>query len=226
MRPWVVAFALGLLGWVEGFRLPRAPTSPASSSFTAVGRSSFQSKNSASDDNSGGPANSTFKKRKRKVPLPAELLQDNVNSGSSKDPPNSSVNIQDASSSSPIFPGEVDLQERLQQDIVRFRKKEREVQALEGDVTGFASFADKAGSILQKVLVADFFVVLGFLGWFVTGVVFKSALNDATVIDKFTDIWMPVIQPALGVLMAGTLGVGALNSVASRSQEMNEKKKG
>jgi hypothetical protein len=32
MRPWVVAFALGLLGWVEGFRLPRAPTSPASSS--------------------------------------------------------------------------------------------------------------------------------------------------------------------------------------------------
>lgn len=93
-------------------------------------------------------------------------------------------------------------------------------------MTGFASFADKAGSILQKVLVADFFVVLAFLGWFVTGVVFKSALNDATVIDKFTDIWMPVIQPALGVLMAGTLGVGALNSVASRSQEMNEKKKG
>jgi len=32
MRPRVVAFALGLLGWVEGFRLPRAPTSPASSS--------------------------------------------------------------------------------------------------------------------------------------------------------------------------------------------------
>lgn len=116
------------------------------------------------------------------------------------------------------------MQERLQQDIARFRKKEVEDKVSEKELTGFSAFADKAGGILNKVLVADFFVILAFFGWFVTGVFFKSVLSDASVIDKFTDIWMPVIQPALGLLMAGTLGVGALNNVAARTQEANERK--
>jgi hypothetical protein len=31
------------------------------------------------------------------------------------------------------------------------------------------------------------------------------------VLNRFRSLWDPVIQPALGILMAGTLGVGALN---------------
>lgn len=50
-----------------------------------------------------------------------------------------------------------------------------------------------------QVLVADFFVVLGFLGWFVTGVVAKSVAGNGDVLDGFSALWMPVIQPALGM---------------------------
>lgn len=47
--------------------------------------------------------------------------------------------------------------------------------------------------------MADFFVVLGFLGWFVTGVVAKSVAGNGDVLDGFSALWMPVIQPALGM---------------------------
>lgn len=190
-------------------------------------------KNAASDDNedaSAAPSKaSTIKKRKRKVPLPAELLKE-MNDKDNEDAPTPSALFPSSSppplSSTPqqTGGGELDLQERLQQDIARFRKKEVEDKVSEKELTGFSAFADKAGGILNKVLVADFFVILAFFGWFVTGVFFKSVLSDASVIDKFTDIWMPVIQPALGLLMAGTLGVGALNNVAARTQEANERK--
>jgi len=198
-------------------------------------------KNAASDDNedaspSAASTASTIKKRKRKVPLPAELLQEQAdkdnNSAAAPSSLSSSSSSPSSSSPPPLSPvpqqqtggREVDLQERLQQDIARFRKKEVEAKVDEEELTGFSAFADKAGGVLNKVLVADFFVILAFFGWFVTGVFFKSVLSDASVIDKFTDIWMPVIQPALGLLMAGTLGVGALNSVAARTQEANERK--
>lgn len=190
-------------------------------------------KNAASDDNEDAAAApskaSPIRKRKRKVPLPAELLQENDDKDNDGAVASSAISPSLSSpppSSTPQQTGgrEVDLQERLQQDIARFRKKEVEAKVSDGQLTGFSAFADKAGGILNKVLVADFFVILAFFGWFVTGVFFKSVLSDASVIDKFTDIWMPVIQPALGLLMAGTLGVGALNNVAARTQEANERK--
>jgi hypothetical protein len=55
--------------------------------------------------------------------------------------------------------------------------------------------------------VADFFVVVGFFGWFVVGAVSKSAFDNSVVIDSFTDVWTPVIQPALGMYVTVWCGL-------------------
>ncbi len=163
-----------------------------------------------------------IKKKKRKVPLPPELLEAQAdasttdNAAAPPPPP----------AATPAPPSlEKQLEDRLQEDILKFRKKEVEKKAEEPEATGLSALTAKAGSALEKVLVADFFVVLGFLGWFLAGVFAKSALGDRSVLDSFNKVWDPLIQPALGVLMAGTLGVGAINSVASRSQEVEQKKR-
>jgi hypothetical protein len=58
------------------------------------------------------------------------------------------------------------MQRRLQADIARFRaseaaKQEEEEEEGEG---GLRAIAGKAADGVTKVLIADFFVVLGFLG--------------------------------------------------------------
>lgn len=154
---------------------------------------SFPTTLKAASDNEETPASSsTVKKRKRKVPLPAELLEAQQE--------DASVSSSSSSSSPPPPPPQGDdLQERLLQDIVKFRKTEIEKNPPQEEATGFAALAGKASSALEKVLIADAFVVLGFTAWFLTGVFFKSVLEDRSVLDGFTAIWMPVIQPALGM---------------------------
>lgn len=93
-----------------------------------------------------------------------------------------------------------ELEEQLKRDIERFRRTER--AAAEDDDEegkGLGAVAEKAAGVMSKVLVADFFVVLAFLGWFVAGVVVKSVSGNGDVLDGFSALWMPVIQPALGM---------------------------
>jgi hypothetical protein len=61
---------------------------------------------------------------------------------------------------------EQDLQERLRADIARYRRREQEQgEGEEEELEGLGALASKASSAFEKVLIADFFVVLGFLGW-------------------------------------------------------------
>ena len=51
-------------------------------------------------------------------------------------------------------------------------------------------------------LIADFFVVLAFLAWFLAGVALQS--TNAVVLERFQDIFQPVVVPSLTVLMVGS----------------------
>lgn len=62
--------------------------------------------------------------------------------------------------------------------------------------------------ILDKVLIGDFFFILLALLWFGVAIGL-SASNVATgPLDAWYNLWKPVFQPALGVLMVGALVSG------------------
>jgi hypothetical protein len=129
------------------------------------------------------------------VPLPAELLEEQQGQAEEKKPAA-------AAAPAPARSREDELAERLKQDIARFKAVEQaegKEAGGEGEASGLAGLGQKAASAFQKVLVADFFVVLAFLGWFIAGVVSKSVFDDRSVLDGFNAIWTPVIQPALGM---------------------------
>lgn len=146
----------------------------------------------AGDDGDTSSSASSSKKRRRKVPLPAELLEEQAQQAQTVSP--------SAPTPEPVRvkSREEELAERLKQDIARFKAVEKAGTDDSQAATEATAF-EKAASAFEKMLVADFFVVLAFLGWFLTGVVFKSVLNDRSVLDGFNAIWTPVIQPALGM---------------------------
>lgn len=150
----------------------------------------------------GGKAGAAGKKRRRKVPLPAELLEAQQEQEEKVEEQKAAAPVSAAPvSAAPARSREEELAERLKQDIARFKAVEQAEAkpGAEEEVGGLAGLGQKASSALEKVLVADFFVVLAFLAWFLTGVVFKSVFDDRSVLDGFNAIWTPVIQPALGM---------------------------
>ena len=62
--------------------------------------------------------------------------------------------------------------------------------------------------IFSNLLIADFFAIIIFLVWFIAASVQKEALGNAWLLERFQDIFAPVIQPALGFLMLGSIASG------------------
>ncbi|KAL3945198.1 MAG: hypothetical protein SGBAC_000736 [Bacillariaceae sp.] len=67
------------------------------------------------------------------------------------------------------------------------------------------SIKAKARNILSTIVTADFFVVFGFLIWFLAGIGFRAVFNDDSVQIAFNNNFELLVQPALGVLMLGTI---------------------
>jgi hypothetical protein len=61
---------------------------------------------------------------------------------------------------------------------------------------------------LSLVLVVDFFVVLVFLVWFLLGAALQS--TNAVVLERFQDIFNPVVVPCLTLLMVGSIASAVL----------------
>ncbi|KAI8463067.1 MAG: hypothetical protein J3K34DRAFT_527285 [Monoraphidium minutum] len=63
---------------------------------------------------------------------------------------------------------------------------------------------------LDKILIADFFVVLAILGWLAAGLGLQGATGSSTLLDAWFPLWPLVFQPAIGVLMLGALVSGGM----------------
>jgi hypothetical protein len=59
---------------------------------------------------------------------------------------------------------------------------------------------------LSLFLIADFFVVIFFLLWFLAAAALQS--TNAYLLERFQDIFNPVVVPSLTVLMVGSIGSG------------------
>ena len=68
---------------------------------------------------------------------------------------------------------------------------------------------------LNRLLVADVFVViLGFL-WFAIAVVGRY-LNIPLGFDLWYRLWIPVFNPAIGILFLGAFVTGGLNKISRK----------
>ena len=61
------------------------------------------------------------------------------------------------------------------------------------------------GSVVEKLLVADFFFIIFILAWFVAGLAEKAAFDTSALIDVWLPLWPILFQPALGIFMAGAI---------------------
>ncbi|CAM9570020.1 unnamed protein product [Heterosigma akashiwo] len=104
--------------------------------------------------------------------------------------------------------------EQLLADIAAFKKAAPAKVAEEED-----SVLDKAGDIFSSILVIDFFVVVGLLGWFVVGVIAKYAFGNSDIVISFRSNFDLVVQPAIGVLMLGTLAGAAVSKLNNKEEK-------
>jgi len=64
---------------------------------------------------------------------------------------------------------------------------------------------------VDKLLVADFFLITLALIWFLTGVLQQSISHDGSLLEGWLKLWDPLFQPALGVFMGAAL-ISALST--------------
>mmetsp|Transcript_33936 Transcript_33936/g.44772 ORF Transcript_33936/g.44772 Transcript_33936/m.44772 type:complete len:244 (-) Transcript_33936:547-1278(-) len=166
---------------------------------------------SASEDEDGTPLmrrKRVRKKRKETFPLDD---QENIEISVSYEdgpPQEESLLNQDKEEALAVSGGSSKVNdEQLLADIAAFKKAAPVKEEVEEGAM------DRAKDIFSTVLVFDFFVVLGLLGWFLIGVVAKYAFGNTEVIGSFRSSFDLVVQPAIGVLMMGTLAGAAMSKL-------------
>jgi len=99
----------------------------------------------------------------------------------------------------------------LEDDIKELSQKSLKIDSINSSsssnslVGGIMNTVKDAVSI---VLLVDFFVILFFLGWFILAAVLKD--SNPYFLERFQDLFNPVVQPAIGILMAGSIASGLL----------------
>jgi hypothetical protein len=102
--------------------------------------------------------------------------------------------------------------EQLLADAKSFRMAENERKVDEknnGEENEGISIPKSVSGIISTIVTVDFFVVIALLIWFLAGIFGQYVLKDETIQIAFNNIFQPVVQPALGVLMIGS-AAGAL----------------
>jgi hypothetical protein len=67
------------------------------------------------------------------------------------------------------------------------------------------SIKDKVFDVISTIVTIDFFVVIGLLVWFLAGIFCSTVLKNDTVQIAFNMNFEKITQPALGILMIGSI---------------------
>ena len=104
-------------------------------------------------------------------------------------------------------------------DIERFRRAENRQPETAGE-----SMASGAKNVISTIISIDFFVVIAFMLWFIAGVVSSYGFSNTFLLDQFNDKWTPVVQPALGVLMGGTIAGGVVSKLGESGDDDDDRR--
>ena len=94
---------------------------------------------------------------------------------------------------------------QLQEDIADWETK---AMARTSAKTSERSPLEAVKDAVSLVLIADFFVVIVFLVWFIIAAATQK--TTPVILERFQDIFQPVVVPSLTVLMAGSIASGLL----------------
>ena len=75
---------------------------------------------------------------------------------------------------------------------------------------------------INRLLIADVFLVLFGFAWFAIAVVGKS-LNIPLGFDLWYRLWQPLFNPAIGILFLGALTTWAVNTVSKKFTDNSSK---
>jgi hypothetical protein len=94
----------------------------------------------------------------------------------------------------------------------------RERERVKSSAGGGSSAAlQSVKDVVGLVLIADFFVVIVFLVWFLFAAAMQS--TNPFFLEKFQDIFQPVVVPCLTVLMAGSIASGVVDNAGKKDGE-------
>jgi hypothetical protein len=100
------------------------------------------------------------------------------------------------------------IDDEILADILSMSAKQSNNLASSSQSEGANSVITGLKNVFSAVLIADFFLILLFLAWFLAAVALQSAMP--VVLEKFQGIFQPVVVPSLTVLMAGSIASGVL----------------
>lgn len=115
-----------------------------------------------------------------------------------------------ASAGSPGPP--VSAEEMLRKDLEVMREKRRNAKPREKK----AAPLDFVKSAIDAILLWDFFLVLGLLGWLTVALIPHFAAKNDVLLDPWLALWPVFIQPVLGILMLGTIVQGTMSFINSK----------
>ncbi len=98
-----------------------------------------------------------------------------------------------------------DSLEQLLADARRMRASSTDTDGKSLSTENETSIKDKVFDVISTIVTIDFFVVIGLLVWFLAGIFCSSVLKDDTVQIAFNMNFEKVTQPALGILMIGSV---------------------
>ena len=104
--------------------------------------------------------------------------------------------------------------ERSRNALMDARERERVKSSAGG---GSSAALQSVKDVVGLVLIADFFVVIVFLVWFLFAAAMQS--TNPFFLEKFQDIFQPVVVPCLTVLMAGSIASGVVDNAGKKDGE-------
>ena len=106
----------------------------------------------------------------------------------------------------------------LEDDIKELSQKSLKIDSpvSSGNDSPLSGVLNAVKDAVSLILIVDFFVIIFFLGWFILAAVLKD--SNPFFLERFQDLFNPVVQPAIGILMAGSIASGLLGD---RKKEEN-----
>lgn len=104
--------------------------------------------------------------------------------------------------------------EALRRDVAAFKARNKS----DDDDNKFVIVSGTYGlakKVFDNVLLFDFFLVVGLLGWLLVALIPHFAAKNDVLLDPWLALWQPFTQPVLGVLMLATIGQGMLSYMFS-----------
>lgn len=103
-------------------------------------------------------------------------------------------------------------EDMLLKDLKALRSKRKAM----GKPKGSQPVVDGFKTVIDTILLWDFFLVVGLLVWLVVALIPHFAAKNDVLLDPWLGLWQPFIQPVLGVLMLGTIVQGTLSFINSK----------